>query len=158
FRLAVIPLVVPALRERREDIALLVDHFIAEFAHEIGRRPKRLSPAALERLTAYHWPGNVRELRNVVERMMIMVPEGTIELGDLPPVMRAGTEPPGQPLYEQDFPSLRDARMAFERRYIERKLAELGGNVSRTAQALGLERSNLYRKMRSLGMDEPAGP
>ncbi len=155
FRLAVIPLTVPPLRSRREDIPLLVDHFIAHFARELGRRPKLLSRAAAERLQAYGWPGNVRELRNVVERMMIMVPGEVIDAGALPPAIRGESGDRGTPLEAQDFPTLRDARAAFEKRYIERKLAEHGGNVSRTSLALGLERSNLYRKMKAYGIAAP---
>jgi two-component system nitrogen regulation response regulator NtrX len=153
FRLAVIPLALPPLRQRREDVPLLVDHFIAVFARELGRRPKSVAGEALERLEAYAWPGNVRELRNLVERMMIMAPGESIRLADLPPAL-AGTNGDRSPApWEQDFPSLRAARAAFEKRFIERKLAEHGGNISRTAEALGLERSNLYRKMRAYGVE-----
>lgn len=153
FRLAVIPLVMPALRERREDVPLLAEHFIAQFAREIGRRPKELSPEAVERLKSYGWPGNVRELRNVMERVMIMTRGDTVRAEDLPATLQ-GTRPDAEDaLWEQDFPTLRDARGAFEKRYIERKLAEHDGNVSRTAQALGLERSNLYRKMKAYSIE-----
>jgi two-component system, NtrC family, nitrogen regulation response regulator NtrX len=158
FRLAVIPLQVPPLRERRGDVRELAEHFIALFAREIGRRPKRLDAAAVERLDAYSWPGNVRELRNLVERLMIMTPGDTVGERDLPPALRAANGTHDRPLWEEDFPSLRAARAAFERRYIERKLAELGGNVSRTAQVLGLERSNLYRKMRAYGIEAEREP
>jgi two-component system, NtrC family, nitrogen regulation response regulator NtrX len=157
FRLAVIPLVLPPLRERREDLPALVEHFVREFAREIGRRPKAVAPAAMARLAAYAWPGNVRELRNVVERMMIMVPDETIEPADLPPGLRMDSAEVGPQLWEQDFTSLREARAAFEKHYIERKLAELGGNMSRTAQALGLERSHLYRKLRALDIETAGG-
>jgi two-component system, NtrC family, nitrogen regulation response regulator NtrX len=156
FRLAVIPLAVPPLRERREDVPLMVEHFIADFAREIGRRPKRVEAAALDRLQGYAWPGNVRELRNLVERMMIMVPGDVIRVADLPPSVKGDDGERQAPLWEQDYPSLREARAVFEKRYIERKLAELGGNVSRTAEALGLERSNLYRKMKAYGIDSPS--
>jgi two-component system nitrogen regulation response regulator NtrX len=159
FRLAVIPLLVPPLRQRSEDIPLLVDHFLAHFAREIGRRPKQMAPTALQRLAAYAWPGNVRELRNLVERMMIMVPGEVIGADDLPPSIKGAGGERYRPLWEQDFPSLREARAQFEKRYIERKLAECEGNVSRTAQELGLERSNLYRKMKAYQIDsgEAAG-
>ena len=149
FRLAVIPLHVPPLRERREDISLLIDHFLAFFAHELGRRLKKMDEAAMARLTGYAWPGNVRELRNLVERLMIMVPGETIGLRDLPPGIRGKEER----LPEGDSTTLREARIAFEKRYIERKLAEMEGNVTRTAEALGLERSHLYRKMRAYGIE-----
>ena len=149
FRLAVIPLHVPPLRERREDIPLLIDHFLTFFAHDLGRRLKKMDEASMARLTDYAWPGNVRELRNLVERLMIMAPGETIGVRDLPPGIRGkeDRDPEG------DSPTLREARIAFEKRYIERKLAEMEGNVTRTAEALGLERSHLYRKMRAYGID-----
>jgi two-component system nitrogen regulation response regulator NtrX len=156
FRLAVIPLHVPALRERREDVPVLVEHFLAWFAQELGRKPKSVDREAMAVLGAYAWPGNVRELRNLVERLMIMAPGPTIGTADLPPAVRGqanGAERPAEALGERDFPSLREARIAFEKAYIERKLAAAEGNVSRTAQILGLERSNLYRKMRAYGIE-----
>jgi two-component system, NtrC family, nitrogen regulation response regulator NtrX len=152
FRLAVIPLHVPALRDRPEDVPLLVEHFVIQLARELGRRPKRLECPALERLQGYAWPGNVRELRNLIERLMIMAPGETIGVRDLPPGMRGNAEAGDRSESLWEAASLRDARDAFEKRFIERKLAELEGNVSRTAQALGLERSHLYRKMRALGI------
>ncbi|HEY7215192.1 MAG TPA: sigma-54 dependent transcriptional regulator, partial [Thermoanaerobaculia bacterium] len=154
FRLAVIPLRVPPLRERREDLSLLVEHFVALFARELGRRPKALDGTALERLRAYPWPGNVRELRNLVERLMIMTPGETIRESDLPAAVRGdgSAAAPSRAVWEADHGSLRDARDAFERFFIEKTLAEQGGNVSRTARALGLERSHLYRKMRAYGI------
>ncbi|HEX2224143.1 MAG TPA: sigma-54 dependent transcriptional regulator [Thermoanaerobaculia bacterium] len=153
FRLAVIPLRVPPLAQRREDVPALVEHFIALFARELGRRPKRVEPAALARLVEYSWPGNVRELRNFVERMMIMAPGDTIGVRDLPPAVRDEAVDRSRGVWDADYPSLREAKAAFEKYFIEKKLAELEGNVSRTAQALDLERSNLYRKMRAYGIE-----
>ncbi|MDP9121538.1 MAG: sigma-54 dependent transcriptional regulator [Acidobacteriota bacterium] len=153
FRLAVIPLRVPPLRERSDDLSLLVTHFVDVFAKELGRRPKAVGPEAMARLREYAWPGNVRELRNLVERMMIMTPGETIGLHDLPPALRAEAADPSRGVWDADYPSLREARLAFEKHYIERKLAELEGNVSKTALAVGLERSNLYRKMRAYGIE-----
>jgi two-component system nitrogen regulation response regulator NtrX len=169
FRLAVIPLRVPPLRERAEDVSILTAHFIALFAHELKQRPKAVDRDAMRLLEEYSWPGNVRELRNLVERMMIMVPGATIGAADLSAAIRGawgGGEGGGdgggrggaraggeRALWEADYASLRAARGAFEKHFIERKLAELDGNVSRTAQVLGLERSNLYRKMRSYGIE-----
>jgi two-component system nitrogen regulation response regulator NtrX len=150
FRLNVIPIFVPPLRDREADIPLLASHFMAELAREYGRRPKRLDTAAAAGLRGYRWPGNVRELRNVVERLMIMVPGDTITLADLfflDPSAVAVAEPPGLPAM-----SLHDARDRFERDYILRTLAAQQGNMSRTAEALGVERSNLYRKMRAFGI------
>ena len=154
FRLAVIPLHVPALRERREDIPALVDHFLRRFAAEAGRRPKTVDAAALERLVAYSWPGNVRELRNLTERLMIMAPGNAVGLADLPPRIRgADAIAP----VEQDYASLKEAREAFERLYIERCLVAAGGNVSRTARELGIDRRHLYRKLRAYGIDPERG-
>jgi len=150
FRLNVIPIFVPPLRDRESDIPLLAEHFMTEFAREYGRRPKRLDPGAAAGLRSYRWPGNVRELRNVIERLMIMVPGDTITLADLAFLDTgavAAVEPgegPQRPLHE--------AREAFEREYILRALAAQHGNISRTAEVLGVERSNLYRKMRAFGI------
>jgi two-component system nitrogen regulation response regulator NtrX len=150
FRLNVIPIFVPPLRDREADIPLLASHFMAELAREYGRRPKRLDPGAAAGLRGYRWPGNVRELRNVVERLMIMVPGETItmaDLGFLDPSTVSVVDPPGAlalPLHA--------ARDRFERDYILRTLAAQQGNMSRTAEVLGVERSNLYRKMRAFGI------
>jgi two-component system nitrogen regulation response regulator NtrX len=152
FRLAVIPIFVPALRDRPSDIASLADHFMTAFAQEYGRRPKTFAPDATRLLERYAWPGNVRELRNLIERLIIMVPGDTITAADLAfldPASAAAANavtapPPGLSLHE--------ARDRFERDYIQRALAEQHGNISRTADALGVERSNLYRKMRAFGI------
>ena len=152
FRLNVVPIFVPSLRARQEDIPLLADHFMALLAREYGRRPKTFEADAVLALQQYAWPGNVRELRNVVERLMIMVPGDRISSRDLsfldqPPVTGPDTavRVPGTAL-------LHAARDQFERDYILRALAAQQGNISRTADALGIERSNLYRKMRSFGI------
>jgi two-component system nitrogen regulation response regulator NtrX len=149
FRLNVIPISVPPLRDRPGDIRLLAEHFMRDLAQEYGRRPKRFDAGALTALQSYRWPGNVRELRNVIERLMIMVPGEAVTVRDLG-FMEAGLPArdngPAVPL------SLHDARERFERDYILRSLAAHQGNISRTADALGVERSNLYRKMRSFGI------
>ncbi len=158
FRLNVIPFYVPALRERAEDIPALAGHFLSEFAKSYGRRPKRLSDAAINVLAKYRWPGNVRELRNLIERMVIMVPGEKIERRHLPPVLAQDHARPqpaaaaGTPPRATGFATLQEARASYERDYILRKLEENQGNVSRTAEVLGLERSHLYRKMKSLGI------
>jgi two-component system, NtrC family, nitrogen regulation response regulator NtrX len=172
FRLAVIPLRVPPLRQRAEDVPALAAHFVALFAYELKRRPKSFERDALVLLREYSWPGNVRELRNLVERMMIMVPGESITAADLSAALRGGgpvtpatpegsaegeTAVVGRALWDADHGSLREARHAFEKHYIERKLAAMDGNVSRTALALGLERSNLYRKMRAFGIEVERG-
>jgi len=152
FRLAVIPIHVPALRERAEDVPLLAQHFLDHFARELGRGAKRLEPEALQMLQAYAWPGNVRELRNVMERMMIMVDGAAIGAENLPPMVRRARERTAVAPGVGDYGSLREARDAFESDFIRRKLQELDGNVSRTAEALGIERSHLYRKLRGYGI------
>jgi two-component system nitrogen regulation response regulator NtrX len=150
FRLNVIPIFVPPLRERAQDIPLLADHFMALMAEEYGRRPKRLAPEAGARLQQYSWPGNVRELRNTIERLIIMVAGDTITAQDLAFLGRDGAPSAVQP-GGVTMP-LADARDAFERDFILRALAANQGNMSKTAEALGVERSNLYKKMKSLGM------
>ena len=150
FRLNVIPIFVPPLRDRDADIPLLAEHFMSELAREYGRRPKKLDPGAAVGLRNYRWPGNVRELRNVIERLMIMVPGDTIAAADLAFLDGAVTavmDAEGVPVV-----SLHDARERFERDYILRALAVQQGNISRTAELLGVERSNLYRKMRAFGI------
>ena len=158
YRLNVIPFFVPPLREHAEDIPALTAYFLTEFARVYGRKPKHIAEPAMEALAHYRWPGNVRELRNLVERLVIMVPGDRIERRHLPPNVcqdhrpakaAAGTAPRTR---TDGFSSLHEARAAYERDYILRKLEENQGNVSRTAEVLGLERSHLYRKMKSLGI------
>ena len=149
FRLAVVPVSVPPLRERREDIALLARHFLRQASLRFGRKPKSLSAAAVEALVGYRWPGNVRELKNLVERLMILCPSEEIRRENLPAEIAEG-EPAA--VLPADAP-LRDAREDFERRYILASLRRHRGNVSRTADALQIERSNLYRKLRSYGIE-----
>jgi two-component system nitrogen regulation response regulator NtrX len=152
FRLAVIPLSIPPLRERSEDVPELVEHFLARYAAEIGKPPKRVDPLAMEHLMEYGWPGNVRELKNFSERMMIMVPGGEITQRDLPPQMRSESTDQIRLLLAEDFESLRQARAAFEKRFIERQLRRCGGNVSQAARALAVERSSLHRKIKAFGI------
>jgi two-component system nitrogen regulation response regulator NtrX len=152
FRLNVIPIFVPPLRERQEDIPLLAEHFMAEFSREYGRRQKTFDAGAIAVLQRYAWPGNVRELRNVIERLMIMVPGDAITGADVTFLQQNGVgrpEPAEQPAGRQ---TLHEARDQFERDLILRTLAEQQGNMSRTAEVLGVERSNLYRKMRAFGI------
>jgi two-component system, NtrC family, nitrogen regulation response regulator NtrX len=153
YRLNVIPFVVPPLRERIEDIPLLAEHFIAELAKGYGRKEKSISPDALAALTSYRWPGNVRELRNLIERIVIMNPQSRIDRRHLPPfIFRPSGHEEGPRHKNGEFTTLQQARSAYERDFILRKLEENRGNVSRTAQDLGLERSHLYRKMKTLGI------
>jgi two-component system nitrogen regulation response regulator NtrX len=159
FRLAVVPLRAPALRERADDIPLLCSAFVEQICRENGLKVKTIAPEALEILSAYQWPGNVRELRNVIERLVILSDEG-IGVGDLPEeivaeisrrtpvaVEAAVNLPP-----EAQNLSLRDLRDLVERQYIVAKLDEHGWNISRTSQVLGIERTNLHKKMRALGI------
>jgi two-component system, NtrC family, nitrogen regulation response regulator NtrX len=150
YRLNVIPFLVPPLRERKEDILLLARHFLKEFASAYGRRPREITDEAIESLMRYSWPGNVRELRNVIERIVIMNPTTfRFERKHLPPLVhRDGS----RRITAGEGSTLHQARAAYERDYILKKLDENHGNVTRTAEILGLERSHLYRKMRSLGI------
>jgi two-component system nitrogen regulation response regulator NtrX len=155
YRLNVIPFFVPPLRDRKEDIPLLVKEFLQQFGAEYGRPHVEMTEDALAALKQYHWPGNVRELRNLVERVLILNPKTQrIERKHLPmlvhrdPARDAG-KTNGR---SEEFTSLLQAREAYERDYILKKLDEFHGNVSRAAEGLGLERSHLYRKMKALGV------
>jgi two-component system nitrogen regulation response regulator NtrX len=156
FRLNVVPIFVPPLRDRVEDVPLLADHFMAMLAREYGRRPKTFEPDAVRALQRYGWPGNVRELRNVVERLMIMVPGERVSSRDLLFLEQGGravgSATPIAPVKPALMAPLHDARDEFEKQYILRALAAQQGNMSRTAEVLGVERSNLYRKMRAFGI------
>ena len=147
-RIYVIPVEVPLLRERTEDIPNLVEEFVEEFSRTQGYPRKTFSPEVIAAFRSYPWPGNVRELKNMVERLLILSRSTTVLPGDLMPPIRAAEPPPphGTPQ------SLKDAREAFERVFIEEKLREMGGNVSRTAEAIGVERSHLHKKIRELGI------
>ena len=166
YRLNVVPIVVPPLRERREDIPLLIRHFMKLHAEEQGLRAKEITPEAMQVFQQYEWPGNIRELRNLIERLMIMVPgnvidtaQATMSLQVKPsaaaaPTPGAGaTAPAISPLFTQPFDSLRDARNAFEKEYIAKKLREHHWNISRTAEDLKIERSHLHRKIKLLDVE-----
>jgi len=149
YRLNVIPFYVPPLRDRREDIPLLAEFFLHEFTTAYGRKAKELTPEAYRLLEEYYWPGNVRELRNMMERIVIMNPQVRIDARHIPlnvPKKAAVARSIDR------FASLAEVRETAEREYILKKLDETKGNVSRTAELLGLERSNLYRKMKALGI------
>ena len=148
YRLNVIPFYVPALRERIEDLPIIAAHFLTEFCKDYGRKPKEFTAAAMEVLLQYPWPGNVRELKNLVERLVIVCPSEEIEPQHLPPELFRGASKSPQKPYE----SLQEARSAYEREFVLRKLEESRWNMTKAAQALGLERSHLYRKMRTLGI------
>ncbi len=149
YRLNVIPFYVPPLRERKEDIPQLTRYFLREFSNKYDRRQKEMSDDALDALVRYSWPGNVRELRNLIERIVIMNPTvSKLERKHMPSLIYrdSGRRTMG------DFSSLHQARAAYERDYILKKLDENHGSVSRTAEVLGLERSHMYRKMKALGI------
>ncbi len=149
YRLSVIPFFVPPLRDRAEDIPLLVDYFNQKFSRAYRRAPKEFTPAALDRLDTNPWPGNVRELRNTIERVVIMRSKPLVDEDDLP---RLGAEFPVSSNGEATFRNFHEAAQAFERQYILNKLAEQQGNVSRAAEAMGIDRSHLYRRMKALGI------
>jgi two-component system nitrogen regulation response regulator NtrX len=151
YRLNVIPFLVPPLRDRKEDIPILARYFLNEFSSANGKRTRELSDAAMEILLRYPFPGNVRELRNLVERLVIVCPQSRIEPHHLPPeFFRGVSESPQHP-----YSTLHEARSAYEREFILRKLQENRWNMTQTASSLGLERSHLYRKMKSLGIAAP---
>ncbi len=151
FRLNVIPIFVPPLRDRPDDIPRLAEHFMAELAREYGRRQKAFESSATAVLGRYSWPGNVRELRNVIERLMIMVSGDSISAADLGFLDQGGAAR-SEPAQAAERLTLHEARDRFERDLILRTLGEQQGNMSRTADVLGVERSNLYRKMRAFGI------
>ncbi|HKR81350.1 MAG TPA: sigma-54 dependent transcriptional regulator [Nitrospira sp.] len=165
YRLNVVPIVVPPLRERREDIPLLIRHFMKVHAEEQGLRTKEVTAEAMTVFQQYEWPGNIRELRNLIERLMIMVPgnvidgvQATTSLQVKPPgavsaLLSVPSQPAANPLFTQPFDSLRDARNAFEKEYIARKLREHHWNISRTAEDLKIERSHLHRKIKLLDVE-----
>jgi len=147
YRLNVIPFELPPLRERFEDIPLLVDHFNRKFSVAYGKEPKIFSDQSLQDLQNYLWPGNVRELKNTIERVVIMHPASKVEAAHLPPLSKE--EPPAASFR---FPSFKEATDAYHREFIQKKLAEAEGNVSRAAELMGVDRSHLYRRMRALGI------
>lgn len=145
YRLNVIPFEIPPLRDRLEDIPLLVDYFNQEFSRLNGREAKEFTPEAIDRMQNYDWPGNVRELRNTVERVIIMHSRRRVGADDLP--ILGGDFPPAS---SYNFDSYREAAEAYEREFILRKLAETDGNITRTAEIMGIDRSHLYRRMKAL--------
>jgi two-component system nitrogen regulation response regulator NtrX len=165
YRLNVVPIVVPPLRERRDDIPILIRHFMKVHAEEQGLRMKEVTSDAMSIFQQYEWPGNIRELRNLIERLMIMVPGSVIDAAHVTTSLQvkapgassaaaSGTaQPAASPLLTQPYDSLRDARNAFEKDYIGRKLREHHWNISRTAEDLKIERSHLHRKIKLLDVE-----
>jgi len=145
YRLNVIPLLIPPLRERTEDIPALSSHFVQEFSKSYGKQPISFTKEAMACLCRYGWPGNIRELRNIIERLMIMSRKEELDLADLPQQIRGGAS---VDLFLGNFSSLREAREHFEKCYIEHQLKLNGGNITKTAESLKLERSNLHKKIK----------
>lgn len=155
YRLSVIPIEVPPLRSRREDIKPLCDYYLKYFCRQNGKKMKKMSPAALDTLENYGWPGNIRELKNVIERLVIMTPHLNIDVDDIPTMYRRPeSEKTPLGLLGTSFADkqLKEAREEFERLFIQQCLKENSGNISRSAEVLGIERSNLHRKMKALGI------
>jgi two-component system nitrogen regulation response regulator NtrX len=154
YRLNVIPLRVPPLRERKEDIPVLTNWFLREFSLKECEEGKTIADDALTKLIEHDWPGNVRELKNFIERLVIMVPQDVITAKDIPLLTEGNHEIPeaALPLFASE--SFRTAKIDFEKEYIIKKLKEFDGNISKTAEAIGLERSNLHRKSKRYGLDD----
>jgi Nif-specific regulatory protein len=156
FRLNVVSIQMPPLRERGEDVLLLADFFLKHFATKARRPVPELSPAARKRLLAHDWPGNVRELRNMMERLAYLSHDQRVDASDLPFIASTRSEP-GISTVPEDL-SLASATDQFQRHYIERHIRRAHGNMTEAAESLGLHRSNLYRKMHQLGMDGDSPP
>jgi len=156
-RLAVVPIMVPGLAERREDIPYLVDHFMRQVARQAGIKPRRIGEDALAVLQAHNWPGNVRQLRNNIERLMILVRGDDVDApitADLLPQEIGDVMPRAPSQSDQHIMALplREAREMFEKEYLIAQINRFGGNISRTAEFIGMERSALHRKLKSLGV------
>lgn len=153
YRLNVIPMETPPLRNRNEDISILATYFVEQFSEKQNYPKKDFSPEAIKVLSAYHWPGNIRELKNIVERMMIMVKNSKILLDDVPPVIRMSNM---EAFQFTDYPqTLKEAREAFEKKFLYSMLEKNNWNISKTAEMIQLERSNLHKKIKMLGIVIP---
>jgi two-component system nitrogen regulation response regulator NtrX len=153
FRLNVIPIRVPPLKERIEDIPGLAKEFVSEFTLSTNIEAKEVSDEAISILQRYDWPGNVRELKNIIERLMIMVPGNTIEGKDIPPPYNRTSDI--KTGFASNFvsDSLKEAKSQFEKAFIQAKLQQFNGNISQTAEAIGIERSNLHKKIKGYHLD-----
>ncbi|MCY7377192.1 MAG: sigma-54 dependent transcriptional regulator [Pyrinomonadaceae bacterium] len=153
YRLNVIPFQIPPLRERPEDVSLLVEHFNRKFSRDYGKKPKGFTVEAMNALQNYAWLGNVRELRNTVERVVIMHETQKVCAADLPELNNKKETPAAS----FRFPSFKEANDAYQREFILHKLAESDGNVAKAADAMGVDRSHLYRRMKNLGINAEKG-
>jgi two-component system nitrogen regulation response regulator NtrX len=154
FRLSVIPIRIPPLRDRAEDIPALVRHFADLFSREHNRRPQRFTPAALEYMKKAHWKGNVRELRNTVERLIIMTPGEVIDVRDLQDIVRIESRSPAPDNGKERPGTLREFKEVAERAFLVDKLREFNWNISKTAEVIGTPRSNLYKKLEQYGISQ----
>ncbi|WP_373487105.1 sigma-54-dependent transcriptional regulator [Blastomonas sp.] len=157
YRLNVVPVEIPALTDRRDDIPALVEHYVARFAREHGIKPPETSSEAMAALQSYNWPGNVRQLRNVIERTIILAPRGrlaTIEVDMLPPELIQGDSGRAAGISSLMGVPLREARESFEREYLKIQIRRFSGNISKTAEFIGMERSALHRKLKLLGLHD----
>jgi two-component system nitrogen regulation response regulator NtrX len=160
YRLNVVPVTIPALAERREDIPALAEHFFTRYSAEQAIKPPVVTAEALAALQAYDWPGNVRQLRNVIERTVILTPRdrlARIESDMLPPEISGGRSDGGAGMSSLMGVPLREARESFEREYLRIQIRRFSGNISKTAGFIGMERSALHRKLKLLGMGERQG-
>lgn len=156
YRLNVVPIYLPPLRERKEDISVLAEHFLRQFCLENNKTPKKISPEAMRILEEYHWPGNVRELRNITERFVIMCPASEILPEALPPLFDQKLEPSfGQNSAEAASSTLKDAKNDFERNFIIQQLKSVDWNITEAAKLLRMDRTNLHRKMKLYNIVKP---
>ncbi|MFQ5511995.1 MAG: sigma-54-dependent transcriptional regulator [Candidatus Krumholzibacteriia bacterium] len=153
YRLNVVPIQIPPLRKRIADLPLLIDHFLAEAAAELGQRPKKLTKRAMDQLREYNWPGNIRELKNLIERLVILTHRPTIDVDDLPQLGPARNLE--DPFFEKE--TYNDFKDATEKEFFILKLKAYGYNVSKTARKLGMQRSNLYKKLEKYGISYKRG-
>ena len=153
YRLNVIPFQIPPLRERLEDVPLLIEHFNRKFSADYGKKPKTFTDEAIKSLQNYSWLGNVRELRNTIERVVIMHENQKVAAADLPELNQKKETPAAS----FRFPSFKEANDAYQREFIQHKLVEADGNVSKAADAMGVDRSHLYRRMKHLGINAERG-
>jgi two-component system nitrogen regulation response regulator NtrX len=152
YRLNVIPIHVPALRERKDDIPIFTEYFLRDFSVRSGKEKKEICPEALQLLMEHNWPGNVRELKNLVERLVIMTPGKIIEVSDLPDSFRKERPPAREGEFHADGETLKEATWRFERDFILTRLGENNGNIAKTAEEIGIARRNLHRKIRQFGI------
>jgi len=153
FQLSVVPIKVPALREHYEDVPELLEHYVNHFVGQEGLSWRRFTTAAQNRLRSYHWPGNIRELKNLVQRMLILGQSESVELDEIELILgEQAQESIADDAHNFDLP-LREAREKFERAYLEYQLKQARGSVSKIARVVGMERTHLYRKLKSLGID-----